>query len=66
MADRIVVLRDGRLVDDPPAAGANERPIAKLMVGRDIDDLFTPRDAGARATTLLKVTGLTTAARHTT
>ena len=43
LADRIVVLRDGRLVDDLPAAGASEQAIAKLMVGRDIADLFTPR-----------------------
>ena len=41
LADRIVVLRDGRLVDDSPAAGASEQGIAKLMVGRDIADLFT-------------------------
>ena len=48
LADRIVVLRDGRLVDDSPAAGATEEGIAQLMVGRDLSDLF-PRGTGPTA-----------------
>ena len=47
LADRIVVLRDGRLVDDSPAAGATEQGIAKLMVGRDVADLFTRESRSA-------------------
>jgi L-arabinose transport system ATP-binding protein len=61
LADRIVVLRDGRLVDDSPAAGASEQGIARLMVGRDIADLFT-RESWRSGETLLEVKGLTTAA----
>jgi len=60
LADRIVVLRDGRLVDDSPADGASEQAIAKLMVGRDIADLFT-RESWSSGEALLQVTGLTTA-----
>ena len=59
LADRIVVLRDGRLVDDSPAAGASEQTIAKLMVGRNIDDLFT-RETWRSGEQLLDVAGLTT------
>ena len=59
LADRIVVLRDGRLVDDLPATGASEQGIAKLMVGRDIADLFT-RETWRSGAPLLDVAGLTT------
>jgi L-arabinose transport system ATP-binding protein len=40
LADRIAVLRDGRLVSDEPAAGASEDSISRLMVGRDLQGLF--------------------------
>jgi ribose transport system ATP-binding protein len=47
IADRIVVLRDGRVVGHLPAqAGASE--IVTLMVGRDVDELYprSPRTQG--------------------
>ncbi len=36
LADRVAVLRDGRLVADRPAAGLTEREISQLMVGREL------------------------------
>jgi ribose transport system ATP-binding protein len=39
VADRVVVLRDGRIVGElPPQAAASE--IVRLMVGRDVEDLY--------------------------
>lgn len=37
VADTIVVLRDGRVVKDSPAAGTTVRDIAAWMVGRSVD-----------------------------
>jgi general nucleoside transport system ATP-binding protein len=36
VADRITVLRRGKLVETVPAAGASEQSLASLMVGRDV------------------------------
>ncbi|MDH4178174.1 MAG: ABC transporter ATP-binding protein, partial [Thermoleophilia bacterium] len=36
IADRITVLRRGKLVETLPAAGATENGLARLMVGRDV------------------------------
>jgi simple sugar transport system ATP-binding protein len=36
IADRISVLRRGKLIDTVPAAGATEQGLARLMVGRDV------------------------------
>jgi ABC-type uncharacterized transport system ATPase subunit len=36
IADRITVLRRGRVVDTVPAAGATEAGLARLMVGREV------------------------------
>ncbi len=48
LADRIAVLRDGRLVDVVARAEANPRQITHLMVGREIEetDVSTPREPG--------------------
>jgi ribose transport system ATP-binding protein len=53
VCDRIVVLRDGRVVGGGPATMTPDE-IVRLMVGRTIEDLFprTPRHAGE---TLLEV-----------
>ena len=40
LADRIAVLRDGRLVDEWPTAEFPEAEIVQAMVGRPISDLF--------------------------
>ena len=36
IADRITVLRRGKMVETLPAAGATEQGLAKLMVGREV------------------------------
>ena len=47
IADRISVLRGGRKVATRPAAGADERGLAALMVGHDITlRRARPRAAG--------------------
>lgn len=42
VADRISVMRDGRVVGELPASDATERTLARLMVGRDVLMNFTP------------------------
>ena len=59
LADRIAVLRDGRLVADGPAAGATEESISRTRVGRDLEGLFR-RSRRTPGETLLEVKGLTT------
>jgi general nucleoside transport system ATP-binding protein len=39
LADRIAVLRDGRLVATVPASSTDVRAMGRLMVGRDVDDV---------------------------
>ena len=43
LADRISVLRDGRLVDTAPAAKLSPEKLISLMVGRELSDIFPPR-----------------------
>ncbi len=40
LADRVTVLRDGRLVGTEPIAAMDERKVVSMMVGRSIDQLF--------------------------
>jgi ribose transport system ATP-binding protein len=54
VADRYVVLRDGRNVGGGPAAGATGEAIVGLMVGRRVDDLY-PRSARAAGEAILEV-----------
>jgi L-arabinose transport system ATP-binding protein len=61
LVDRVVVLRDGRLVADRPAAGLTEAEISRLMVGRDVETLFSHRHR-TLAEVALRVSGLTTRA----
>lgn len=43
IADRVTVLRDGRLVGSHPAGDLTPDDIARLMVGRDMSDMYPPR-----------------------
>lgn len=43
LADEVTVLRDGAMVATRPAAGLTPDAIARLMVGRDVSDLFPPK-----------------------
>src|SRR5438132_2778088 len=45
LADRLAILRDGRLVAVKPASGLSEAEIVKLMVGRDLSAVFQRRRA---------------------
>ena len=57
VADRITVLRRGKLVETLPAEGATEASLARLMVGRDV--LLRVAKTAARPTEpLLEVEGL--------
>lgn len=40
LADRVTVLRDGRVVQTLPAAQVSPQRLIRLMVGRDIDSLY--------------------------
>jgi ribose transport system ATP-binding protein len=57
VADRIVVLRDGRVAGGGPAAGMQASEIVSLMVGRAVDDLY-PRSARHAGDALLDVDGV--------
>lgn len=46
LCDRIAILRDGRLVAVEPAAELTEDDIVRLMVGRDLSDVFQRHPAG--------------------
>jgi rhamnose transport system ATP-binding protein len=47
VCDRYVVLRDGTSVGSGDMAAANEAELVKLMVGRDVDDIYPPRRRSA-------------------
>ncbi|WP_417522642.1 sugar ABC transporter ATP-binding protein [Marinovum sp.] len=59
LADRVAVLRDGRLVDDLPAAGITEERITQLMVGRPLSDMFPDRTPST-GKVILDVAGMST------
>ena len=57
IADRISVLRRGKLVDTVPRAGATEEKLARLMVGRDVV-LQVEKEPAQPGETLLEVEDL--------
>ena len=63
LADRVAVLRDGRLMAVRAAAELDEAEIVRLMVGRPIADLFE-RAAKPPGPVVLSVAGLTTRKLH--
>jgi ribose transport system ATP-binding protein len=58
IADRITVLRDGRLVESAPAADLPPNRLIRQMVGRDITEQF-PRHATTPGDVRLRVDNLT-------
>ncbi|WP_109673500.1 sugar ABC transporter ATP-binding protein [Dyadobacter jejuensis] len=60
IADRIAVLRDGKMVHRGPAEALDTDRLVSLMVGRAIDQLF-PEETTAIGAQLLAVKGLTRA-----
>ena len=60
MTDRVVVLRDGRLVAQEATPGLGRQQMAKLMVGRELINLYPPKDPPPEGVApALKVRGLT-------
>jgi ABC-type uncharacterized transport system ATPase subunit len=57
IADRITVLRRGKLVETLPGAGATEESLARLMVGREVL-LRVEKEPAKPAGPLLQVSGL--------
>ena len=58
VTDEIVVMRDGRFVTRDLTKNVTRRQMAQLMVGRDLSDLYPPKDPPPSAAALLKVSGL--------
>jgi len=59
VTDEIVVMRDGRFVTRELTRKVTRQQMANLMVGRDLSDLYPPKDAPPQAPPLLKVQALT-------
>ncbi len=55
IADRVTVLRDGRLVASHDAADLEPADMARLMVGRDVTKLYPDRHADEARETVLEV-----------
>jgi ribose transport system ATP-binding protein len=59
IADRVTVLRDGRLVGTRPAAELQPLDMARMMVGRDMANLYPPRTDAPAGDPVLEVKGVT-------
>ncbi|WP_224005137.1 sugar ABC transporter ATP-binding protein [Aureimonas sp. SA4125] len=59
IADRVTVLRDGRLVATHPAAAIGTADMAQLMVGRDVAKLYPGRKAADSRAPVLEVSDMT-------
>lgn len=53
LADRVAVIRDGRLVACCPRAGLDERELVRLITGRSPDRLYAPLPAPGREVVLV-------------
>jgi rhamnose transport system ATP-binding protein len=58
LADRVTVLRDGRLVDTRPVSAVTQGQLVSMMVGRTLDTLF-PKEEVAIGEPVLRVNHLT-------
>ena len=58
IADRVTVLRDGRLVGEAPVAAVTDQEIIRMMVGRSVDNLY-PKTEAKPSDVALSVRGLT-------
>jgi ribose transport system ATP-binding protein len=59
VTDDVVVMRDGRFVAREATRGVTRHQMARLMVGRELSDLYPRKDALPAAAPLLRVRGLT-------
>ena len=58
VSNRITVLKDGKLVGTVRTADTTQEAVVHMMVGRELDQLFPPRNGGGREDTVLKVRNL--------
>jgi L-arabinose transport system ATP-binding protein len=57
LCDRVAILRDGRLITVRPASELTDAEIVRLMVGRELSDVFKRKPAGTE-TEILRVENL--------
>jgi len=60
IADRVTVMRDGAVVDTVPREGLDERGLIRMMVGREIENLY-PKPEVRLGDPVLEVRGLSRA-----
>jgi ribose transport system ATP-binding protein len=58
ISDRVTVMRDGRVVDTLPVSELDEDKLVRLMVGREVSNLY-PKPEAEIGDVLLKVSGIT-------
>jgi ribose transport system ATP-binding protein len=58
IADRVTIMRDGRVVDTLPASELDEDKLVRLMVGREIGNLY-PKPETEMGEVLLRISGIT-------
>lgn len=58
LADRVTVLRDGKMIGTWPAADLDQREMAELMVGRELSMLYPPKREPTTAEAALVVENL--------
>jgi len=59
ISDEVSVMRDGKMVDTLPASALTTDKIISMMVGRDLNNVYPPKD-NVPGDVVLKVEGLTT------
>jgi len=60
ITDEVVVMRDGRYVTRAPTSGLSRQQMANLMVGRELEDLYPPKNPVPQdAPALLQVRNVT-------
>jgi len=59
IADRVTVLRDGELVGSEPIASLREEQIIRMMVGREVTDMYERREREGGGEPVLEVSNLT-------
>ena len=58
ITDRVTVMKDGRVVADEPTRNLSLERLVRLMVGRDIGDIYPPRSGPPSGREALVVRGL--------
>ena len=59
ITDRVTVMKDGQVVADEPTSALTHERLVRLMVGRDIGDIYPERRQAAVGSVALAVRGLT-------